>query len=98
MVHQLSKISTRTSTGSVVVTKSMVQSESHQTVQIGHLEGTSDREGVQPNGNRAKIFTEQEVMNFTSQKFPSPSICEYPTLEGDSSPRKERPKQSPSLE
>ncbi|CAG7876139.1 unnamed protein product, partial [Brassica rapa] len=87
----------------------MVQSESHQTVQIGHLEGTSDRgsvqgvylynqkdfqhetnfigfytqEGVQPNGNRAKIFTEQEVMNFTSQKFPSPSICEYPTLEGD---------------
>ncbi|WZZ47113.1 hypothetical protein YC2023_043372 [Brassica napus] len=30
-------------------------------------------------------------MNFTSQRFLIPSICEYPTLEGDSSPRKERP-------
>ncbi|KAG5411083.1 hypothetical protein IGI04_007402 [Brassica rapa subsp. trilocularis] len=48
-------------------------------------------EAVQPNWNRAKVFTEQEVMNFTSQRFSSPSICEYPTLEGNSSPRKERP-------
>ncbi|WZY93969.1 hypothetical protein YC2023_066298 [Brassica napus] len=109
--------------GDVVVTKSMVQPESHQTVQTGHLGGTSDRgsvqgvylynqkdfqhetnfigfytqEGVQPNWKRAKIFTEQEVMNFTSQKFPSPSICEYPTLEGDSSPRKERPEAKPII-
>ncbi|CAG7862903.1 unnamed protein product, partial [Brassica rapa] len=109
--------------GDVVVTKSMVQPESHQTVQTGHLGGTSDRgsvqgvylynqkdfqhetnfigfdtqEGVHPNWNRAKIFTEQEVMNFTSQKFPSPSICEYPTLEGDSSPRKERPEEKPII-
>ncbi|XP_033139566.1 uncharacterized protein LOC117131630 [Brassica rapa] len=109
--------------GDVVVTKSMVQPESHQTVQTGHLGGTSDRgsvqgvylynqkdfqhetnfigfytqEGVQPNWNRAKIFTEQEVMNFTTQKFPSPSICEYPTLEGDSSPRKERPEAKPII-
>ena len=36
-------------------------------------------------------------MNFTSQKFPSPSICEYPTLEGDSSPRKERPEAKPII-
>ncbi|KAF3540259.1 hypothetical protein F2Q69_00022025 [Brassica cretica] len=95
----------------------MVQPESHQTVQTGHLGGTSDRgsvqgvylynqndfqhetnligfyteEGVHPNWNRAKLFTEQEVMNFTSQRFSSPSICEYPTLEGDSSQRKEHP-------
>ncbi|CAG7862904.1 unnamed protein product [Brassica rapa] len=66
MVHQLSKISTRTVHGKgqhadivifsvyVVVTKSMVQPESHQTVQTGHLGGTSDREGVQPNWNRGK--------------------------------------------
>uniref|UniRef100_M4FJ58 Uncharacterized protein n=1 Tax=Brassica campestris TaxID=3711 RepID=M4FJ58_BRACM len=109
--------------GDVVVTKSMVQPESHQTVQTGHLGGTSDRgsvqgvylynqkdfqhetnfigfytqEGVQPNWNRAKIFTEQEVMNFTTQKFPSPSICEYPILEGDSSPRKERNEPKPII-
>ncbi|KAF3585352.1 hypothetical protein F2Q69_00029802 [Brassica cretica] len=95
----------------------MVQPESHQTVQTGHLGGTSDRgsfqavylhnqkkfqhqtnfigfytqEGVKPNYNQAKIFTEQGVMNFTSQRFPSPYICEYPILEGVSSPRKERP-------
>ncbi|WZZ15136.1 hypothetical protein YC2023_108225 [Brassica napus] len=109
--------------GDVVVTKSMVQPESHQTVQTGHLGGTSDRssvqgvylhrqnefqyetnfigfytqEGVQPNWNRAKIFAEKEVMNFTSQRFSSLSICEYPILEGDSSPRKERPEAKPII-
>ncbi|WZZ14992.1 hypothetical protein YC2023_108081 [Brassica napus] len=109
--------------GDVVVTKSMVQPESHQTVQTGHLGGTRDRgsvqgvylynnkefqhetnsiglytqEGVHPNWNRAKIFTEQEVMNFKSQRFPNPSIFEYPTLEGDSSPRKERPEEKPII-
>ncbi|KAF3600849.1 hypothetical protein F2Q69_00033936 [Brassica cretica] len=30
-------------------------------------------------------------MNFTSQRFLTPSICEYPILEGDSSLNKERP-------
>ncbi|KAF2566442.1 hypothetical protein F2Q68_00026453 [Brassica cretica] len=78
--------------GDVVVTKSMVQPESHQTVQTGHL-----GEGVHPNWNRAKIFTEQEVMNFTSQRFPSPSIYEYPTLEGDFSSKKERPEPKPII-
>ena len=33
--------------GDVVVTKSMVQPESHQTFQTGHLGGTSDRGSVQ---------------------------------------------------
>ena len=101
----------------------MVQTESHQTVQTGHLIGTSDRGSVQrvylhnqkvfqhetnfigfytkervhPNWNRAKIFTGKEVMNFTSQRFPNPSICEYPTLEGDSSPRKERTEPKPII-
>ncbi|KAF3595216.1 hypothetical protein DY000_02020689 [Brassica cretica] len=108
---------------SVVFTKSMVRPESHQTVQTGHVGGTSDQgsvqgvylynqkdfqhetnfigfytqEGVQHNWNRAKIFTEQEVMNFTSQKFPSPSICEYPNLEEDSSSVKERPEAKPII-
>ena len=37
-------------------------------------------------------------MNFTSQKFLSPFICEYPTLEEDSSPMKNRPKPNPIIE
>ncbi|WZZ21044.1 hypothetical protein YC2023_122431 [Brassica napus] len=49
------------------------------------------QEGVQTIGSQSKIRMEQEVINFTSQRFSSPSICEYPTLDGDSSPRKERP-------
>ncbi|WZZ89422.1 hypothetical protein YC2023_118001 [Brassica napus] len=53
--------------------------------------GFYTQEGVQANWNWAKLFTETEVMNFTSQRFLSPSICEYPTLEGDSSSNKERP-------
>ncbi|WZY78066.1 hypothetical protein YC2023_024450 [Brassica napus] len=36
-------------------------------------------------------------MNFTSQRFSSLSICEYPILEGDSSPRKERPEAKPII-
>ena len=36
-------------------------------------------------------------MNFTSQRFSSPSICEYPTLEGDSRQRKERPEPKPII-
>ncbi|WZY86139.1 hypothetical protein YC2023_032523 [Brassica napus] len=36
-------------------------------------------------------------MNFSTQRFLSPSICEYPTLEGDSSPRKERPEAKPII-
>ncbi|WZY99623.1 hypothetical protein YC2023_071952 [Brassica napus] len=32
-----------------------------------------------------------------SKKFLSPSICEYPTLEANSSPRKERPEQRPII-
>ncbi|XP_033139218.1 uncharacterized protein LOC117130523 [Brassica rapa] len=101
----------------------MVQPESHQTVQTGHLGGTSDQssvqdvylhnendfqhetnfigfytqEGVQSNWNRAKIFSEPEVMNFRSQRFSSPSICEYPILEGDYSPRKEQLEAKPII-
>nr|VDD49749.1 unnamed protein product [Brassica oleracea] len=36
-------------------------------------------------------------MNFTSQRFLSPSICEYPTLEGDSSSNKECPEAKPII-
>ncbi|KAF3512641.1 hypothetical protein F2Q69_00006713 [Brassica cretica] len=36
-------------------------------------------------------------MNFTSQRFSSPSICEYPTLEGDLSSSKERPEENPII-
>ncbi|KAF2564006.1 hypothetical protein F2Q70_00018608 [Brassica cretica] len=55
------------------------------------------QEGVQDNWNRDKVFTEQEVMNFTSQRFLIPSICEYPTLEEDSSPMKNRPEEKPII-
>ncbi|KAF3519499.1 hypothetical protein DY000_02058516 [Brassica cretica] len=103
--------------GDVVVLKSVVQPESHQTSQTGHLGDTSDKQSVQgvylnnkkefvyetnftrsrthkgviEASNFKRSFTDQKVMNFTSQRFLSPSICEYPTLEGDSGPRKERP-------
>ncbi|CAF2374315.1 unnamed protein product, partial [Brassica napus] len=59
--------------------------------------GFCTQEGVHPYWNRAKIFMEQEVMNFTSQRFFSPSICEYPNLEGDSRPTKERPEPKPII-
>ncbi|KAF3503684.1 hypothetical protein F2Q69_00042619 [Brassica cretica] len=52
-------------------------------------------QGVIEAWNFKRSFTDQKVMNFTSQRFLSPSICEYPTLEGDSSSRKERPEQIP---
>ncbi|KAG5393426.1 hypothetical protein IGI04_023389 [Brassica rapa subsp. trilocularis] len=60
--------------------------------------GFYTQEGVQTNCNWAKIFTEKEVMNFTTRKFLSPSICEYPTLEGDLSSSKERPEAKPIIE
>ena len=59
--------------------------------------GFYTQEGVQANWNWANIFTEQEVMNFTIQRFLNPSICEYPTLEEDSSSIKERPEAKPII-
>ena len=47
-------------------------------------------QGVIEAWNFRRSFTDQIVMNFKSQRFLSPSICEYLTLEGDSSPKKER--------
>ncbi|KAF2542914.1 hypothetical protein F2Q68_00031319 [Brassica cretica] len=59
--------------------------------------GFYTQEGVQNIWNWAKIFTEQEVMKFTSQRFLSPSICESATLEEDSSPKKKRPEPKPII-
>ncbi|KAG5373966.1 hypothetical protein IGI04_042713 [Brassica rapa subsp. trilocularis] len=59
--------------------------------------GFYTQEGVQAIWNLPKIFTEQEVMNFTIQRFLSPSICEYATLEEDSSPKKRRPEPKPII-
>ncbi|WZY99405.1 hypothetical protein YC2023_071734 [Brassica napus] len=59
--------------------------------------GFYTQEGVQANWNWAKIFTEKDVMNFTTQRFLSLSICEYPTLEGDLSSSKERPEVNPVI-
>ncbi|CAG7863631.1 unnamed protein product, partial [Brassica rapa] len=59
--------------------------------------GFYTQEGVHANWNWAKIFTEQEVMNFTTQRFLSPSICEYPTLEGDLSSSTERTEAKPVM-
>ncbi|KAF2561916.1 hypothetical protein F2Q70_00015242 [Brassica cretica] len=47
--------------------------------------------------NYKKLFTEEKVMNFTNRKFHSPSICEYQTFEGDSSPMKKRPETKPII-
>ncbi|KAG5375400.1 hypothetical protein IGI04_039996 [Brassica rapa subsp. trilocularis] len=58
----------------------------------------TNQEGVQANWNWVKIITEREVMNFTIQRFLNPSICEYPTLEEDSSSMKERPEAKPITE
>ncbi|WZY72153.1 hypothetical protein YC2023_004393 [Brassica napus] len=62
-----------------------------------NIYGFYTQEEVQDNWNWAKIFTEQEVMNFTTQRFLSRSICEYPTLEGDLSSSKERPEAKPII-
>ncbi|KAF3533415.1 hypothetical protein DY000_02042386 [Brassica cretica] len=62
-----------------------------------NFDGFYTQEGVQANWNWANIFTEQEVMNFTIQRFLNPSICEYPTLEEDSSSIKERPEAKPII-
>ncbi|XP_033139080.1 uncharacterized protein LOC117130034 [Brassica rapa] len=59
--------------------------------------GFYTQERVQANWNWAKIFTAQEVMNFTTQRFLSPSICEYPTLEGDLSSSKEPTEAKPVI-
>ena len=56
-----------------------------------NFHGFYTQERVQTNWNWAKIFTEKEVMNFRSQRFLSPSICEYANLEEDLSPKKKRP-------
>ncbi|KAF3541796.1 hypothetical protein F2Q69_00020671 [Brassica cretica] len=62
-----------------------------------NFNGFYTQEGVQDNWNWVTIFSEQEVMNFTTQRFLSPSICEYPTLEGDLSSSKERPEAKPII-
>lgn len=41
--------------------------------------------------NHPQIYQEKKYMNFTNQKFPSHSICEYQSLEGYLSPIKKRP-------
>ncbi|KAF3499425.1 hypothetical protein F2Q69_00040551 [Brassica cretica] len=63
-------------------------------IEQARLRKTQEKED---NWNRAKVFTEQEVMNFTSQRFLSPSICEYPILEEDSSPMKNRTESKPII-
>ncbi|KAG5375373.1 hypothetical protein IGI04_039969 [Brassica rapa subsp. trilocularis] len=47
--------------------------------------------------NRMKSFTDEEVMNFTTRRFFSPSIREYQISKGDSCPRKNRPEPKPIL-
>ncbi|KAF3499924.1 hypothetical protein F2Q69_00045543 [Brassica cretica] len=59
--------------------------------------GFYTQERFQANLNRPKIFMEKEIMNFTSQRFLNPSICEYATLEEDSNPKKKRPVPKPII-
>ncbi|KAF8045590.1 hypothetical protein N665_4663s0001 [Sinapis alba] len=58
-----------------------------------NFHGFYTQEEFHTNWNRAKIFTEQEVMNFTIQRFLSPSSCECQPLEEDFSPAMKRPYQ-----
>ncbi|WZY94067.1 hypothetical protein YC2023_066396 [Brassica napus] len=79
-----------------VVIRSATEPEeglSHET----NCSGLYAQEGVQSIWNQPKIVTEQEVMNFTTQRFLSPSICEYPTLERDLSSSKEQPEAKPII-
>ncbi|KAF3490091.1 hypothetical protein F2Q69_00053778 [Brassica cretica] len=66
---------------------------SHET----NFNGLYTQEGVHAVWNQSKIFKEKEIINFTNQRFSSPSICEYPNLEGDLSSSKERPEAKPIL-
>ncbi|WZZ89556.1 hypothetical protein YC2023_118135 [Brassica napus] len=47
--------------------------------------------------NHLKNFTEEGFMNFSNQRFSSPSIREYQTSKGDSGSRKKRPEPKPIL-
>ncbi|KAF3600764.1 hypothetical protein F2Q69_00035843 [Brassica cretica] len=53
-------------------------------------------QGVIEAWNFKRSFMDQKFMNFTSQRFLILSICEYPTLEGDSSSGRRGLNQSPS--
>ncbi|KAF3534607.1 hypothetical protein DY000_02040125 [Brassica cretica] len=55
-------------------------------------------QGFTESWNRMKIFTEEEVMNFSNQRFSSPSIREYQTSKGDSGPGKNQLEPKPILE
>ena len=54
------------------------------------------QQGVRNNWNHLQGYSDQEDMYFTNQRFSNPSICEYPSLEFVSSPKKKRsdPKQN----
>ncbi|CAN7042141.1 unnamed protein product, partial [Brassica rapa subsp. trilocularis] len=54
------------------------------------------QQGVRNNWNHLQSYSYQEDMNFTNPRFSNPSICEYPSLEVVSSPKKKRsdPKQN----
>ena len=54
------------------------------------------QQGVRNNWNHLQGYSDQEDMNFTNRRFSNPSICEYPSLEFVSSPKKKRsdPKQN----
>ncbi|KAF3554463.1 hypothetical protein F2Q69_00016215 [Brassica cretica] len=54
-------------------------------------------QGINEAWNYKKIFTEEDVMNFTNRRFPSPSSCEYQPLEVDFSPNMKRPSPESSM-
>ncbi|KAL0641965.1 hypothetical protein Bca4012_103341 [Brassica carinata] len=59
--------------------------------------GFYTQDGAKPNWNHIQSCPDQKVMSFTKWRFASPSIREYPTLEGDSSLKKERPEPKPII-
>ncbi|XP_033139472.1 uncharacterized protein LOC117131450 [Brassica rapa] len=57
-----------------------------------------DQQGVNPNWNHHQRYSDQEDMNFTNRRFSIPSICEYPSLDVVSSPKKKRSDPNQSLD
>ncbi|KAG5397385.1 hypothetical protein IGI04_019199 [Brassica rapa subsp. trilocularis] len=54
--------------------------------------------GVNPNWKNLQSYSDQEDTNFKNQRFASPPICEYPSLEAVSNPIKKRSDQNQLME
>ncbi|WZZ49876.1 hypothetical protein YC2023_049983 [Brassica napus] len=68
-----------------------------ETTSITSIAMEPTHQGFMEAWNRMKSFTEEGVMNFSNQRFSSPSIREYQTSKGDSCPGKKQLEPKPIL-